>query len=192
MKPMRYNPPKEDYIRELCDFSTVHRLHGGFKLDVSSLPNGGHLYPLAPLSVDIKTRTATPLVRAKVVKAGGSNKKLQVAKGSPISVGMFLSDGTTTLEVKAINTREKGYDEITAKADTSAFTEVGAVLFEASDDSSNTPKATANFLSYQSVRLEASATITAIAQAYEVKEDKLYIPLTEADKESLTSRFLFT
>ena len=69
--------------------------------------------------------------------------------------------------------------------------EKDSILFEASAEGGTKPKYTANHLNYASTLIEVGATVTAIAKAYEVEESKLSIPLTDKDKEGLTSRFLF-
>jgi hypothetical protein len=53
------------------------------------------------------------------------------------------------------------------------------------------PLNVANFLNYARVKVEAGATVTAIGQAYEIKESKLTVPVSAKDKVSLGARFLF-
>ena len=50
---------------------------------------------------------------------------------------------------------------------------------------------TANFLAYAPVKVEAGASVTLLGRAFEIDEDKLYIPVTDADKASLGDRFMF-
>lgn len=189
MNPMRYNRQKTSVSAELCDLKTVHRLHGGFTLDIANLPQGATLPAFAPIAVNYQTRMATALVRAKVIE-NGAGKKLKITKNPFLAKGMFLTNGTTTLEVVSVDTTSRDYDEITAKAEVTAFTK-DSILAEAKASSGNEVKATAQFLTYDNTPITTGATITAVAQAYEVHEMKLPIPLTEADKASLTSRFLF-
>ena len=103
---------------------------------------------------------------------------------------MFLSNGTATLTIDSVDTSDKEFDTITAKADASAFTK-GAVLFEATAATGNTAKGSADYLTYAPVKVEEGATLTALGRAFEVDTDKLYIPVTEEDKKALTARFLF-
>ncbi|MEG2371122.1 MAG: hypothetical protein RSB23_08180, partial [Alistipes sp.] len=72
-----------------------------------------------------------------------------------------------------------------------ATASVGDVLFEASAAGGTTPKNKANFLNYARVKVEAGATVTAIGQAFEIKESKLSTPISEKDKVSLGDRFMF-
>lgn len=50
---------------------------------------------------------------------------------------------------------------------------------------------TANFLAYAPVKVETGASVTLLGRAFEIDEDKLYIPVTDADKASLGDRFMF-
>ena len=40
-------------------------------------------------------------------------------------------------------------------------------------------------------KVEAGQTVTGVAAAYSIMEDNLYMPISEWDKETLTSRFQF-
>ena len=104
---------------------------------------------------------------------------------------MHLGNGTAGATVSSIDTGNAVYDELTMSA-AGLTPDVGDILFEAAAADGTTPKATANFLNYAVTKAEAGATVTAIAQAYEVQESKLYAPISAKDKETLTSRFLFT
>jgi hypothetical protein len=56
---------------------------------------------------------------------------------------------------------------------------------------STEPLNVANFLNYARVKVETGATVTAIGQAYEIKESKLTVPVSAKDKVSLGARFMF-
>lgn len=56
---------------------------------------------------------------------------------------------------------------------------------------STEPLNVANFLNYARVKVESGATVTAIGQAYEIKESKLTVPVSAKDKVSLGARFMF-
>ena len=176
---------------ELYRVETGYRLSGGFNLEITGLPAGAVIPPLAPLSVDMATRKATLVRRVRVLENGSAAKTLKVSKFGLITPGMYLSNSAQTREVESVDTTNSDYDLITAKADTSAF-KATAILHEVSAASGVTaPKAKANYLNYAVTKVEAGATVTALAQAYEVQTDKLYIPVTLADKQELTNRFLF-
>ncbi len=190
MAKIRYEENVYVAPEELYRVDTGYRLSGGFNLSIQGLITGSHLPPLAPISVDMATRTATLLKRVRVVESGSSAKKLKVSKYAQLSEGMFLSNGTDTLTVASVDTSDKDFDLITAKADTSAFT-LGSILFEATDASANQSKGVASYLVYAPTKVESGATLTALARAFEVQTGKLYIPLTEEDKKGLSDRFIF-
>ena len=126
----------------------------------------------------------------KVLEKVTTGTKIKIAKGSLAYKGMHLGDGTAGATVSAINTSNANYDELTMSAALAA--EADTVLFEASAATGTEPKVTANFLNYAVTKVEPGATVTPIYQAFEVRESKLYAPISEKDKETLTSRFLFT
>ena len=182
---LHYDLNPMDVLKELCRFDTVYRLSGGFNFEDTNVPNGTMLMPLTPL-----TRKASAVKNVKVVEKVTTGTKIKIAKGSLAYKGMHLGDGTSGATVSSINTNNEKYDELTMSAALAA--EADAVLFEAVAADGTTPKATANFLNYAVTKVEPGATVTAIGRAYEVRESKLYVPISEKDKESLTSRFLFT
>lgn len=187
---LHYDLNPMDVLKELCRFDTVYRLSGGFNFEDANVPNGTMLMPLTPLHVDLKTRKASAVKNVKVVEKVATGTKIKIAKGSLAYKGMHLGDGTSCATVSSISTNNEKYDELTMSAALTA--EADAVLFEAVAADGTTPKATANFLNYAVTKVEPGATVTAIGRAYEVRESKLYVPISEKDKESLTSRFLFT
>ena len=146
--------------------------------------------PLTPLYVNLTTRKASAVKNVKVVEKVTTGTKIKIAKGSLAYKGMHLGDGTNGATVSSISTTNADYDELTMSAALAA--EAGTVLFEAAAADGTAPKATANFLNYAVTKVEPGATVTAIGQAYEVRESKLYVPISDKDKETLTSRFLFT
>lgn len=187
---LHYDLNPMDVLKELCRFDTVYRLSGGFNFEDANVPNGTMLMPLMPLHVDLKTRKASAVKNVKVVEKVATGTTIKIAKGSLAYKGMHLGDGTSGATVSSINTNNEKYDELTMSEVLAA--EADAVLFEAVTADGTTPKATANFLNYAVTKVEPGATVTAIGRAYEVRESKLYVPISEKDKESLTSRFLFT
>lgn len=185
-----YDLKPGDVLRELCRFDTVYRLSGGFNFEDANVPAGTMLMPLTPLHVDLKTRKASAVKNVKVVEKVTTGTKIKIAKGSLAYKGMHLGDGTNGATVSSISTANANYDELTMSA--ALAVEADAVLFEAAAADGTSPKAAANFLNYAETKVEPGATVTAIGQAYEVRESKLYVPISEKDKETLTSRFLFT
>lgn len=186
----KYDLTPGDVLKELCRFDTVYRLSGGFNFEDANIPEGTLLMPLTPLYVNLTTRKASAVKNVKVVEKVTTSTKIKIAKGSLAYKGMHLGDGTNGATVSSISTTNADYDELTMSAALAA--EAGTVLFEAATAAGTAPKATANFLNYAVTKVEPGATVTAIGQAYEVRESKLYVPISDKDKETLTSRFLFT
>ena len=186
----KYDLTPGDVLKELCRFDTVYRLSGGFNFEDANIPEGTLLMPLTPLYVNLTTRKASAVKNVKVVEKVTTGTKIKIAKGSLAYKGMHLGDGTNGATVSSISTTNADYDELTMSAALAA--EAGTVLFEAAAADGTAPKATANFLNYAVTKAEPGATVTAIGQAYEVRESKLYVPISDKDKETLTSRFLFT
>lgn len=186
----KYDLNPMDVLKELCRFDTVYRLSGGFNFEDTNVPSGTILMPLAPLYVDFKTRKAVAVKNVKVIEKVTTGTKIKIAKGSLAYKGMHLGDGSNGATVSSISTANANYDELTMSAALAA--DAGAILFESASADGSAPKATANFLNYAVTKVEPGATVTAIGQAYEVRESKLYVPISDKDKETLTSRFLFT
>nr|DAE71471.1 MAG TPA: Head fiber protein [Caudoviricetes sp.] len=186
----KYDLTPGDVLKELCRFDTVYRLSGGFNFEDANIPEGTLLMPLTPLYVNLTTRKASAVKNVKVVEKVTTGTKIKIAKGSLAYKGMHLGDGTNGATVSSISTTNADYDELTMSA--ALAVEAGTVLFEAAAADGTAPKATANFLNYAVTKVEPGATVTAIGQAYEVRESKLYVPISDKDKETLTSRFLFT
>lgn len=186
----KYDLTPGDVLKELCRFDTVYRLSGGFNFEDANIPEGTLLMPLTPLYVNLTTRKASAVKNVKVVEKVTTSTKIKIAKGSLAYKGMHLGDGTNGATVSSISTTNANYDELTMSAALAA--EAGTVFFEAATADGTAPKATANFLNYAVTKVEPGATVTAIGQAYEVRESKLYVPISDKDKETLTSRFLFT
>lgn len=127
---------------------------------------------------------------AKVVAdAAAAATSVKIAKGSGITGACTLSDGTNDITVSAVDMSRSDYDTLTVSA-LAAKLDTGA---EISDKTATYAKAvrSANALNYARTKIEAGATVTALYAAMEIKESQLYIPVTEADKASLTSRFMF-
>ncbi|MBR5043008.1 MAG: hypothetical protein IKX67_07180 [Bacteroidales bacterium] len=133
--------------------------------------------------------TLEKLAAKVIANAAAEATSVKIAKGSGITGACTLSDGTNDITVSAVDTSRADYDTLTVAALTAALT-AGDVIEEKTGSS---PKAihTATALNYARTKIEAGATITALYRAYEIKEADLYIPVTEADKASLTSRFMF-
>lgn len=185
----KYDLKPMEVTREMCRIDTIQRLSGGVNFEDADVLTGTLLMPLTPLAVDLKTRKAKAVKNVRVVEKVASGTKVKVAKYSLAYVGMFICDGTTTVKVSAIDKSKADYDTITVSA---AITpEAGVVLFETASADDKTPKHAANMLNYATTKVEAGATVTPIYRAFEVCESKLYAPIAEVDKATLTDRFFF-
>lgn len=185
----KYDLKGQEVERELCNQKTIYRLAGGFNLVDKDIPEGVFIPHFAPLSIDFKTRHAR-VVKAVRAVADINDTTLRVQKGSLVKEGMHLGTGSKGATISAIDKSNGAYDEITLSATITGVKE-GAILFEATAVGGTTQKNIANFLNYARVKNEAGATVTAVGQAYEIQESKLYLPISDKDKEALGARFMF-
>lgn len=123
---------------------------------------------------------------------------LKIVKGSDLE---DPGDGTLTVKLAGndivISDFEAGdtYDTITITG-IKYSVPLGAVLSWSTSVVTPNPdtfvaERTANYLAYAPVKVEAGASVTLLGRAFEINEDKLYIPVTDADKASLGDRFMF-
>ena len=192
---IKYNVnPIEGTMPEMARYETAFRHSGGFDLVITNLTGIAAIPPMTPLSVNFKTRKATPVVNVKVVEAytnGESALTIKVAKNSLAYVGMYVGNGTKGAQVSAIDKSNANYDALTIAAAFGANIAAGTVLFEASAVGGTTVKNKANALNYAWTKVENGATVTALGQIFEIKESKLIAPISAKDKENLGDRFLF-
>ena len=186
---IKYDLKGQEVEKELYNVKTGYRLAGGFNIEDSDIDDGQYIPVLAPLAVDFKTRTAKVSKSVKAVEAINATT-LKVQKGSFVKVSMHLGNGTKGATISAIDTTNANYDTLTLSA-TIDGVKAGDVLFEAKTANGNEVKNPANFLNYARVKKEAGATITALGQAYEIQTNKLYVPVSDKDKETLGARFMF-
>jgi len=182
----------EPVERELYAVDSGYRSQGGFNLDADGLAGQSHVPVLCPLFIDFETRKAYVVNNLKVAeKADAGATSIKVQKGGFPKAGTYMVSSSVGITVSKVDTSGDEYDTLTVSA-TTAGIPAGAVLTEATLESSTyTASRTANALNYARTKIEAGATVTALFRAYEIKEAELYVPVTEADKTSLTSRFMF-
>lgn len=178
---------------EICDVRTLHHKAGPYKLVDESLTKGMVLPRFTPVQADLSNRTCVVVKNVKVLEdADAEATEIKVAKDSLVVVGMVLGTGKKGATVSAIDKTESAYDKITLAAAFGEKVTAGQVLFEASAAGGTKPKNTANFVIYEQTRIDDGITLVAlIMQAYEIQEEKLTLPFSDADKEGLTSRFQF-
>lgn len=192
----KYNLTPDYKPEEFYRVETGVRKSGPWKLVTTNLVAGSTLPVFTPVEADLKKRTIVPVRNVKVVEAytnGETAKTIKIAKGSLAYVGMFLGSGKKGAEVSAIDTTNKDYDVLTIKVAFGEDIAKDAVLFEATAVGGTKKKNTANFVMYDSKKVENDGPVlcTLLMQAYEVKEDKLPMPIHEDDKKGLTCRFQF-
>ena len=189
----KYNLNAPDVVEELYDVQTGHRKRGAYRLNTAGLVVGTTLPNLTPVAVDLAKRTCVVVKNVKVLaEVSAEATTIQIAKNSLVEIGMFLGNGAKGAKVTAVDKSHSEYDTVTFEAAIGAKIAKGTVLFEATAVGGTTPKNKANFLIYGHTKVEAGIVLVALLmQAYEIQEDKLTLPVSEKDKETLTSRFQF-
>ncbi len=189
----KYNLTAPDVVEELYDVQTGHRKRGAYRLTTTGLAIGSVLPNLTPVAVDLAKRTCVVVKNVKVMAEVASDAtSVQIAKNSLVEVGMILGTGTKGAKVTAIDKTNATHDVLTLEAAFGEKVRAGQVLFEATAAGGTKPKNTANFLIYGHTKVEAGIVLVALLmQAYEVQESKLILPISDKDKETLTSRFQF-
>ena len=191
-----YNLTSDYQPREFYRVETGVRKSGPWKLNTENLVDGSFLPPFAPVEANFKTRVVTVVRNVKVVEAytnGENALSIKIAKNSLAYVGMHIGNGSKGATVSAIDKSNENYDVLTIGAAFGANIAAGTVLFEATAAGGTKKKNTANFVTYDRKKVEAGkiVPVTLLMQAYEVKEDKLILPIHDLDKVGLTSRFQF-
>ena len=192
---LKYNlDPIEKVMPEMCRFETVYRYSGGFNLVLGNLTGVEAIPPMTPLVLDFKARKATVVINVEVAEKYTSGTSMKIKKGSLAYVGMFIGDGTNGAKVTKVDKSNEAYDTLTLAAafGSSVTVEVGTVLYEAEAVDGTEKKASATALNYAWTKVEPGATVTAVGRAYEIRPSRLIAPISEADKESLGDRFMFT
>lgn len=188
-----YEKNPSEVQEELCDVQSLWKKRGAYKLDTTGLAVGSTLPRFAPVQADLAKRTCVLVRNVKVVEdASETATEIKVAKHSLVFEGMTLGTGKKGASVKSVDKSAAGYDTVTLTAALGEAVKAGQVLFEASATGGTKPKNTANFVIYESTKVDGGITLVALTmRAYEVQEAKLALPFSEADKGGLTSRFQF-
>ena len=168
----------------------------------TNLTKGDVLFPVK-VTKGTGSTTVTTAHEAVVYEAATHNGTddiiaLEIVKGSDI-----VATAAAPLTVKlaghdiVISEISEGdaYDTITITG-IAYSVPLGAVLSWSTSVSIDNPdtfvaERTANYLAYAPAKVEAGASVTLLGRAFEIVEDKLYIPVTDADKASLGDRFMF-
>lgn len=170
----------------------------GLAVAVSAIDTSNEAYdtltvaslPVAVAAGTIISKAVKVKLSAKVIAdAAISATSVKIAKGSNISGACTLSDGTNDIVVSAIDKSKADCDTLTVTALTAALT-AGDVI-EAAEATFPVVENVANFANYDHRKIEDGMSITALGAAFEIAEDDLEIPFTEADKAGVTDRFMF-
>lgn len=183
-----YKIEPEPSVEERYDVESGRRRIGPYKLVTTGLPVGEYLPSFTPIAADLKKKTATVCVRAKVVEAytnGPEALTIKVAKGSLFASGMNIGNGSKGATISNIDKTNASYDTVTIAAQFGANLAVGDVLFEASAVGGTTPKATANSALYERHKIGEGELVTLLMKAFEIEPDKLAIPFHAKDKANM-------
>lgn len=192
----KYNLTPVYEPQEFYRVDTGERKSGPWRLDITNLVVGSFLPVFTPVQADLVRRVLTVVRNVRVVEkyvTGAGELSIKIAKKSLAYVGMFLGNGSKGAEVVSIDKTNANFDVLAIKAAFGADIETGEVLFEATATDGTTKKNTANFVLYDTKKVEDEGPVlcTLLMQAYEIKESKLILPIHELDKVGLTSRFQF-
>lgn len=188
-----YDTDPSKVQEEVCDVLSIWKKRGEYKLDTTGLAVGSRLPRFVPVQADLAKRTCVPVRNVRVVADVASDAtEARIAKNSLAYSGMILGTGSKGAKVTAIDQSNADYDVLTLESAFGAKVSAGDVLFEASAAGGTKPKSTANFVIYETTKIDEGIVLVAlIMQAYEIQEAKLVLPFSEADKAGLTSRFQF-
>lgn len=172
--------PPSDIQEGKWDEKSCVRRQSGFVIDETGLPATLKWLPKgAPLALAADGKVAV-CKTAKVYEAAAkSATEIKVAKGHLFATGDSIGGSA----ISAIDTSAADYDKLTVAA-LSAKAEAGSVL-----DDGNAAKVIG--LNYATVELDGQQGCTPTLQAYEIEEDTLPYPLSDAIKTALTSRHAF-
>lgn len=133
---------------------------------------------------------AVTLVTGKTKAGSKDATTLDIAKNSGVKAGMSIVIGETTYQVTAVDTSDGSKDVLTLSEGLEDNVAANTNFVEAQK---SVQLNVANFVTYDRKKVEVGkiVNVTLLMQAYEVKESKLILPFTEADKIGLTSRFQF-
>lgn len=175
----KYDDTPQATIKEVCRFDSVYRAESGANL---SQDYDGYLMPLDPLYIDKAKGIAYPCIRAKVVDVASG---VRVLRKGLLSVGMIVSNGTSGGAITSIKEDDNGaiieVEEATFK--------IGDVIFQVKTATDKKPLYVANYANYATTPAKENETLTYVLRAYQIREDNLFTPHLDVDKEGLTSRF---
>lgn len=191
-----YNLTPDYQPQEFYRVDTGERKSGPWKLDITNLVAGSFLPVFTPVQADLVKRTIVPVRNVKVVEkytTSADALSIKIAKKSLAYAGMFIGSGKKGTKVTAIDKANANFDVLTIEAAFGEDIAKDTVLFEATAAGGTAKKNTANFVLYDTKKVETDGAVlcTLLMQAYEIKESKLILPIHDLDKKGLTDRFQF-
>ena len=169
-----------------------------------SLTKGDVLFPVKVTVVNTSTTVTTAhqtFVYAAEEYVSDAITSLKIFKGSGIEVpangtlDVKLAGNDITISNLVAGAAEVAYDTITIEGIEYSVPLWAPISWSTSvitpDPNTFVAERTANYLAYAPVKVETGASVTLLGRAFEIVEDKLYIPVTDADKASLGDRFMF-
>lgn len=170
----------------------------------ADIAKGAILYPVKVTAADPATTNVTTGHEAYVFEAMAHNTDLltvmKIAKGHDLA---DPGEGTITLKLAGndivVSNVAVGdgvaYDTLTITGIAYSVPLGAKLTWETTAAVPNAaaiaPERVATHLVYAPVSVETGATCTLLGQAFEIQEDDLQIPVTDADKASLGDRFMF-
>ena len=190
---MVYNQVPVVEAEEKYDVSTGIRRRGIIILNTANLVVGSWLPSFTPICVDLVKKTAEVVRNVKVTtEVSATDVVIKVAKGSLMTVGMFIGNGSKGGTITAVDKSNANYDAITVEATLGVKLVVGTVLFEATAAGGTVQKYTANSALYGRYFIKDGINeIAVLRTAAEIEPSKLTIPFSDNDKTALKGWFQF-
>lgn len=179
--------PEERY-----DVSTGLRRRGPYALEKEGVPVGTKLPDFMPIYADLINKKAYMCINVRVYADAKDPTALNIDKGSPVMVGMFLGNGTNGAQVASVDKTNEDYDTLTFTKAFGTDLKKGDVLFRAKAVDGLAQMYVANSALYNREAIQDGPMPVALLRAAaEIEPQKLVIPFTEADKENLKGWFQF-
>ena len=205
----------DDYIAfnesnygKIVDIVTTHADYDEVEFD-AAIPTGCNFSKgdvLFPVTVTkgtgstIETTAHEAVVYEAAVSSTDPITELKIFKGSGLVVpvdGLTVKLGGNDIDISVLTPggADDAFDTITITGIAYSVPLWAPISWETSETTPNpntfVAERTANYLAYAPAKVEAGASVTLLGRAFEIEEDKLYIPVTDADKASLGDRFMF-
>ncbi|MCH3993039.1 MAG: head fiber protein [Prevotella sp.] len=181
-----YNLPPKEEEEERYDVSSGVRRRGPYVLNVDGLAIGSWVPSFIPIAADLVKKTANIVVNVLVMSdVGATDTTIQIKKGSYLTKGMFIGNGSAGATVVSINNSNEAYDVVTIDAAMGAVSAL-SVLFQAKTKAGKAPVNVANSALYENHKVTVGINNVALLQkAFEIEPDKLAVPFSANDKANL-------